>query len=450
MAQQSFRNIQHNIAKRLAAVRLRTGAMVLGGLLVVFIFVNFISYCLFLHRTYPNTQVASYSIGATDYRSLAQKINGLPILPSSISLTGRGHNFSIPPAQLGIQLNDAQITVAAQSRSWLPIENFITAHKVPVSLQVNQTSLTKKLQALASIDKQAATNAQISLQNNQFVLVSSTDGYQLNVAQASSLITKTMRQNGVTIKLPFSSVAPTVTDNKLEPTLQQLRAQQGIFLNYTYNGTSTRPSAATIASWYSLVNNQYVIQSSKIQAYIVQAGATDGIHVSNLNALVSQTETAVQKASSKTFALTAVPITICTPNTKNQLIVVSITQQHMWACSTYNEVYDSPVVTGMENLPADLTPTGTYKIKAKETKLYLNGSDSTGSWHDFVNYWMPFLTNQYGVYGFHDATWRANSDFGNISPESSDASHGCVELPLATAQWLYNWVSIGATVTITK
>jgi lipoprotein-anchoring transpeptidase ErfK/SrfK len=61
---------------------------------------------------------------------------------------------------------------------------------------------------------------------------------------------------------------------------------------------------------------------------------------------------------------------------------------------------------------------------------------------------MPFLENQYGSYGFHDATWRSASDFGNISPDSSDASHGCVELPLATAKWLYSWAAIGTTVTI--
>ena len=120
----------------------------------------------------------------------------------------------------------------------------------------------------------------------------------------------------------------------------------------------------------------------------------------------------------------------------------------MWACNGSTQVYDSAVVTGMEQLPADLTPTGTYHIYAKETNLYLKGSDSTGSWNDYVYYWMPFLDNQYGAYGFHDATWRAPGDFGNIDPNSSKASHGCVELPLDTAKWLYNWAQIGTTVTV--
>jgi len=138
----------------------------------------------------------------------------------------------------------------------------------------------------------------------------------------------------------------------------------------------------------------------------------------------------------------------CATNTLAQFVVVSIGQRRMWACQGKQAVYTSPVVTGMQNLAADLTPTGTYHVYAKQADVTLTGSDTTGNWSDPVHYWMPFLDNQYGTYGFHDATWRSNSAFGNISPASSDASHGCVELPLGAAQWLYGWIQVGATVTI--
>ena len=155
------------------------------------------------------------------------------------------------------------------------------------------------------------------------------------------------------------------------------------------------------------------------------------------------------KVQTKSLATTTKPVpSYCANNSLAENIVVSISARHMWACSNIQTVYDSAVITGMENLPADLTPTGTYHIYAKETNVTLSGSDSTGSWKDPVYYWMPFLDNQYGVYGFHDATWRAADAFGNIDPYSSNASHGCVEMPLATAKWLYNWASVGTTVTI--
>jgi lipoprotein-anchoring transpeptidase ErfK/SrfK len=250
------------------------------------------------------------------------------------------------------------------------------------------------------------------------------------------------------ITLPYTAIPPKVSDASLEPALQQLRAEQGVSLSFTYNGNTTKVSAATIAGWYAEVNGQFQVQASRIQASINQFGAANSIHVKNLGDLVNQTTATLQKAAPATLTLIAVPPSICSPNSTSQLIIVSISQRHMWACSTYNQVYDSAVVTGMENLPADLTPTGTYKISSKQTNLFLNGSDSTGSWHEYVSYWMPFLSNQYGVYGFHDATWRSDSDFGNIDPSSSNASHGCVELPLSTAKWLYGWAAKGATVSI--
>lgn len=163
----------------------------------------------------------------------------------------------------------------------------------------------------------------------------------------------------------------------------------------------------------------------------------------------STTQSKTEKTSNSNTNATSVTVTnYCANNTLSQNVLVSISKRHMWACENAKTVYDSAVVTGMENLPADLTPTGTYHIFSKQTNLYLNGSDSTGSWHDYVYYWMPWLSNQYGLYGFHDATWRKPTEFGNIDPNSSKASHGCVELPLATAKWLYDWSSVGTTVTI--
>ncbi len=138
----------------------------------------------------------------------------------------------------------------------------------------------------------------------------------------------------------------------------------------------------------------------------------------------------------------------CSSNTQSKLIVVVLNLQHIWACN-YNKVaFSSAVVTGYTGNPADVTPLGNFKIYAKETNVVLTGSDGVTSWHDPVSYWMPFLFNQYGAYGFHDATWRTPGQFGNISTSSPNASHGCVECPLATAKWLYGWTQIGTMITI--
>jgi lipoprotein-anchoring transpeptidase ErfK/SrfK len=138
----------------------------------------------------------------------------------------------------------------------------------------------------------------------------------------------------------------------------------------------------------------------------------------------------------------------CAGNTESKLVIVSISQRHLWACDKQRVSYNAPVVTGMEFIASDKTPRGTYHVYAKQTDTVLTGTDSTGSWRDPVYYWMPFLDNEHGTFGFHDATWRPASDFGNIDPNTPKASHGCVNLSLAAAKWLYNWAPVGTTVTV--
>lgn len=165
-----------------------------------------------------------------------------------------------------------------------------------------------------------------------------------------------------------------------------------------------------------------------------------------------QVDTFITKKTRQRAAMPTITTPIvagaCNGNSLSQLILVSISRRHLWACSGVSIIYDAPVVTGMAQLAADATPTGMYRIYAKESNLHLTGSDSTGSWNDYVHYWLPFLSNQYGQYGFHDATWRSNEAFGNISPDSRNGSHGCVETPLVTAKWLYGWAQVGTTVKI--
>lgn len=138
----------------------------------------------------------------------------------------------------------------------------------------------------------------------------------------------------------------------------------------------------------------------------------------------------------------------CATNTNPKVIIVSLDQQHLWACNFNQVAYSSPVVTGYTGIPADVTPTGTFSIESKQTNLILRGSDGISTWADPVSYWMQFLYNKYGAFGFHDATWRKPNQFGHINTSTTNASKGCVECPLATAKWLYSWVAIGTKVTI--
>jgi lipoprotein-anchoring transpeptidase ErfK/SrfK len=147
-------------------------------------------------------------------------------------------------------------------------------------------------------------------------------------------------------------------------------------------------------------------------------------------------------------AQTAPPVsTECQSNAGSKEVIVSVAKQHMWGCEGKTVAYDSAVITGMLQYD-DSTPLGTYQIYSKHTNQTLKGCDQTGCWNDPVSYWLPYQQASGGTIGFHDANWRQPTDFGNITPASNKGSHGCVEMPLAAAKWLYGWSAIGTSVTI--
>lgn len=158
---------------------------------------------------------------------------------------------------------------------------------------------------------------------------------------------------------------------------------------------------------------------------------------------------AAQKPAASAPAAAVQPtVNQCEGNTIDKWVKIDVSERHLWACEGGKLVHDTPVITGMLRYPETLTPPGTYKIYGKMQDTRLTGADSAGSWNYPVSYWMPFLDNEHGTYGFHDATWRPDSDFGNTDPNGDKASHGCIELVLGSAKWLYEWAPVGTTLTV--
>lgn len=125
-------------------------------------------------------------------------------------------------------------------------------------------------------------------------------------------------------------------------------------------------------------------------------------------------------------------------------IYVSISQQHLWACTGDVLLTDTAVTTGASAVTNAhyATPIGTSRISGKSRNTVLAGHDINGPWNDPVAYWMPFD----GGVGFHDASWQT---FPAGSPlYATKGSHGCVHVPVAQVATIFNWASIGTLVTI--
>ncbi len=118
-------------------------------------------------------------------------------------------------------------------------------------------------------------------------------------------------------------------------------------------------------------------------------------------------------------------------------IVVNLSKQWLYAYEDDRLVFDAPVATGRDGMN---TPTGTFQIYAKLPRQTMDGvTDGT--------YWVvpnvPHVMYFYGGVALHGTYWH------NLFGTGARPSHGCVNLPLKSAAWLYEWAPIGTPVRVT-
>ena len=117
---------------------------------------------------------------------------------------------------------------------------------------------------------------------------------------------------------------------------------------------------------------------------------------------------------------------------------VDLTAQHMYFIQNGQIAMQCDIVTGNPN-KGNATPQGMYSLYYKQRNQVLRGKkleDGTYEYESPVDYWMPFN----GGIGFHDASWQ--SAFGGARYQTY-GSHGCVNMPPASAGELYNLIQAG-------
>ncbi|HZV48809.1 MAG TPA: L,D-transpeptidase family protein [Candidatus Dormibacteraeota bacterium] len=134
----------------------------------------------------------------------------------------------------------------------------------------------------------------------------------------------------------------------------------------------------------------------------------------------------------------------------SQFVIVSFQAQHVWAYQGGQVVMDSPVTTGVRGVSDIGTDFGPMKVLRKSHPWTMHSPWPKGSpyWYpDTVVQWTVFFTNTGEA--FHDAYWEPDSALGPGSQYNpAFRSHGCIHLPLAKAQWMYQWAPIGMPVVV--
>jgi hypothetical protein len=117
-------------------------------------------------------------------------------------------------------------------------------------------------------------------------------------------------------------------------------------------------------------------------------------------------------------------------------IDIDLSKQWLTAYEDDLLVYEAPVTTGRDGFN---TPAGSFAIYNKLPLQTMSGSAGGESWYVPNVPWVMYIS---GGIALHGTYWH------NLFGSGVRLSHGCINLPIDDAQWLYEWADIGTTVRV--
>ncbi len=118
-------------------------------------------------------------------------------------------------------------------------------------------------------------------------------------------------------------------------------------------------------------------------------------------------------------------------------VVVNLSHQWLYAYEGGVLVFDAPISTGRDGFN---TPPGSFAIYAKVREQTMSGTIG-GESYSVPN--VPHAMYIYGDVAMHGTYWH------NMFGTGVRMSHGCINLPLNSAAWLYGWAPPGTPVQVT-
>lgn len=344
--------------------------------------------------------------------------------------------------------------------------------EVPAVYTINDTLLDQYLETKLPELTKAPQDAQLQFDAKQatFVITSQADGQGANSAMVKQSISKNaFSLQPATLPIGVIKKEPTITKAKLNPLVtpaNELTTKKIILtgLGYTYQA---RP--AEIASWLTPTPQKdgtvdLVVDSAKIQSYVdsiskrisnapvdkkvlidesngsevvIQAGR-DGTELAGKSELATAITDALNKKSGTTQTMNIQTAAHKTVNMSayDKWIEVDLSEQRTTAYERTTPVKNFIIASGTKGHE---TVVGEFAIWLKVRKQTMQGgSKADGSYYSIPNVeWVSYF---YKDYALHGAWWREK--FG------APASHGCVNMSNADAQWVYEWASVGTKVIV--
>lgn len=426
-------------------------------------------------RALPGTKLGNLSLGGKSFSQVRAIVSENSVDMPAVKLSIEGHTIQLGPQEIALRPNASEFAAEVtqtQGDNWLPLLSLLRRPQVTtLGYTADPEKLDSILSSLIAGIGHPATDASVVIASGQVSIVRGQPGLGVVLDAASSTVTDALALGASAVTIDTQSIAPSLTPADLEPVAKELKARMAMNYSFTYQGKKFRPTATEIGSWMSVTKGvdgpQIVINDDRVKAYLRTLGKSINVAAKNkvintVNGTVQSTEDGANGLELNQSSMTAsisqallagqgltveVPTQVVVFKTAynrtynldyGKYIEVNLTMQHLWVYQDHQVIMDTSITSGQTG-NGHGTVQGLFAVYEKQRDRWLDGRPLGYNYDVFVQYWMPF----YADYGLHDASWR--SSFGG--PDYYyHGSHGCVNMPIPAAAWLYGWVDVGTPV----
>jgi lipoprotein-anchoring transpeptidase ErfK/SrfK len=457
---------------RVVAIGLAVGFFVLGS--------HLLTKSTYDGRILPGVVVADMQLGGKTLAE-AREIIAAKADAYRLNLVVADQRYVLTATQLGVKF-DVESTLEMAYASGR--ENFLPpAHHEPIGLtyRLDRSQLNAFTTSVANKVGTPPVDAGLVVKAGKITQVPEKSGWSIDRLGLQRLIEEDVSApGGVKISLKPREQLADIQTKYLQATIDEAKHLMATPIVLSYNNRTFTPTPAEIGQWLAFqkqpdgTRSKLVAQvdTAKLKNYVQQIANSidispvnkqvrvengvsktiqegkDGLAIDR-DPLTAAMVQAVTKQTPLTYTITAHPVPFKTVSTNlvsldlDRYIEVNLRTQHLWVWQNKTVIYDSPITSGAVAAGYG-TVTGLFSVYYKTTNTRLRGYQYGYDYDVPVKYWMPFHQG----YGLHDARWR-NGKFGG-QDYYYNGSHGCVNLPDAAAEFVYNWATIGTPVWVHK
>ena len=359
----------------------------------------------------------------------------------------------------------------------------VSKGEIPVVTTTDKTKVSSYATSLIPEDRAKARNATVVLgeDGTTFTTTSSSKGSSLDAEALTQAAQKAATSlDSSSISLTITSADPKVSDSDAQKVADKANNWVSQDITVTMGEDSYTAESTDKASWITVTNSSdaaptIAVDSSKVSQWVktqaeeassdpvtgqrnVNANgqvvstpteAKDGKTVNNADAVATSITQSLgsSKAYSGSFEATTVKAEWKDRTIANgaEKLPYQAAPGEKWvdlnlSNKTVTAYEGATVVHGPVSIvdggAATPTVTGTYKVYLQYESQTMRGLEPNGD--EYVAENVPWVSYFYESFAFHGAGWR--SSFGY------SGSHGCINMPVPEAQWLYNWLDTNTVV----